>query len=193
MIAACENSTIARVTTARMLAPRQAALVARGPRMVRPSSRGACVVRCMAKGDKDAAARKALQQALGGYAKGKDILADYDPSPETKTGGDGGDKGGFFGGFGGGGGGGGGFGSGEPFFNNANKTTLSALALFVGAIFIFTCWKPTLAVLVNLIFLLFRLDPNPKGLTTAGGPSSDASAEESIMSQWGDDEDEDEE
>jgi hypothetical protein len=39
-------------------------------------------------------------------------LADYDPSPETKTGGDGGDKGGFFGGFGGGGGGGGGFGSG---------------------------------------------------------------------------------
>ena len=52
------------------------------------------------------AARKALEQALGGYAKGKDILADNDPTPGTEVGGGGGNKGGFFSGWGGGGGGG---------------------------------------------------------------------------------------
>lgn len=147
----------------------------------------------MAKGGDKDQARKALEQALGGYAKGKDFLADYDPVPETETGdGDGGDKGGFFSGWGKGGGGFGGFGgNGQPFWNENNRTTLNAGMLFAGLIFIFSCWKPTLAVFVNLIFVIFRLDPNPKGLTPAGALSSDASAEDSIMSQWGDDEDED--
>eukprot|EP00959_Pyramimonas_sp_CCMP1952_P179760 3758700-Pyramimonas_sp.AAC.2 len=52
MITVCGSSINARVTARRTLAPRRSALVARGPRVVRPASRGACAVRCMAGGDK---------------------------------------------------------------------------------------------------------------------------------------------
>eukprot|EP00240_Pyramimonas_obovata_P015137 CAMPEP_0118932428 /NCGR_PEP_ID=MMETSP1169-20130426/10208_1 /TAXON_ID=36882 /ORGANISM="Pyramimonas obovata, Strain CCMP722" /LENGTH=189 /DNA_ID=CAMNT_0006875085 /DNA_START=45 /DNA_END=614 /DNA_ORIENTATION=+ len=187
MMAVCGSTIHARVTIRRSLTPRRAALVARGPQIARPASRGACVVRCMAGSDKDAA-RKALEQALGGYAKGKDILADNDPTPGTETGGGGGSKGGFFSGWGGGGGDGN-DGPSEPLWSKNNLVTLKALGAFCGVIIVFTSWKPMLAVLVNLVFIIFRLDPNPKGASMASGPSGDMSAEEDIIGRWGDDED----
>eukprot|EP00959_Pyramimonas_sp_CCMP1952_P179761 3758700-Pyramimonas_sp.AAC.3 len=148
--------------------------------------------------DRKDAARKALEQALGGYAKGRDILADYDPTPGTETGGGGGSKGGFFSGWGGRGGGGGDDGPrgankvtvlydfthkdpavvdiplinilqrgphkknscwiviGEPLWSKNNLVTLKALGWFFLVIFVFTSWKPMLAVLVNLVFIIFR-------------------------------------
>ncbi|KAG7672407.1 hypothetical protein Ndes2526B_g09081 [Nannochloris sp. 'desiccata'] len=139
-------------------------------------------------GNKQDAARKALQEAFAGK---KDPFA-AEEERRRKEGG---------GGNGGGGGGGGGFGGGFNFgdfsdgFKKWLKNTLSALAAalcFFGFIALFLLWKPVLEVLNTIVRTVLRLDGNPRVQMAAGSAATPdfnkkdglGNVEEAVMSKW---------
>ncbi|KAK3256882.1 hypothetical protein CYMTET_34007 [Cymbomonas tetramitiformis] len=137
-------------------------------------------------GSSEDMARKALEGALSGSFKGKDILADNDPSPDTETGGRRGQRGGLFGRRRRGGGGGE---PDEPVWNDRNKETGKALGYLLAFLFFLGTWKIFLALIVNFFFFVFRIDPYGD---TVADVAEDTSAEEDILSRWGDDDDDEE-
>ncbi|GAB4818278.1 hypothetical protein N2152v2_005324 [Parachlorella kessleri] len=144
-------------------------------------------------GDKQDAARKALQDAFKGK---KDPFAAAEAKAKQRGGGGGG--GGGKGG-GGGGGSGGGFNFqewGDSFRRGLRSAwkTVGAVLLFGAALFVMTLWRPLLSLAVKALRYVLRLDGNPRVQQAASKqlPQLDLSkteglgnVEESIISKYG--------
>lgn len=150
-------------------------------------SRRSLRVVSMAKGDggmggmnpfrdeKKEAARRALEAALSGT---KDILADVERVQQSGGGG------GAGGGSGSGGGGGWQFWKGKDDGGKSRKealTTLQALGYVLLAVFVLTCWKPVLALIVNIIYYVFRIPRELPAELAGAAPAT--SAEEDVLSR----------